>query len=187
MLRRDLMNVRRAFSSALAAAALLPIPSVHAFDMNGFRGGMSIDAFVAHARAQGYKVTLSGMSGDDLPQSTWVGERLLGATMEREAAPKRLAAFLCGGKLKSLSEVADGGLDEFVRDVADAQKRFSAPGTAEDAVSRRVTPKHFVSSLAVGWTDAAGENTYKVEIVSASGSTAIHRGWSIRLNGCDEG
>jgi hypothetical protein len=50
-----------------------------------------------------------------------------------------------------------------------------------------VTPKHFISSLAVGWTDAAGENTYKVEIVSASGSVAIHQGRSIRLNGCDEG
>jgi hypothetical protein len=80
----------------------------------------------------GHKVQGDGLRhvGDDLPESAWAGERLLGATMEREAAPKRLAAFLCGGKLKSLSEVADGGLDEFVRDVADAQKRFSAPGTA---------------------------------------------------------
>jgi hypothetical protein len=181
------MNARHLLSSVFAAAVLLPIPGAQAFDMNGFRGGMSIEAFVAHGGSQGYKVTVSGMLGDDLPESAWAGERLLGATMEREAAPKRLAAFLCGGKLKSLSEVADGGLDEFVRDVADAQKRFSAPGTAENAVSRRVTPKHFISRLAVGWTDAARENTYKVEIASASGSTAIHRGWSIRLNGCDEG
>jgi hypothetical protein len=181
------MNACHSRSTAFAAALLLPIASAQAFDMNGFRGGMPIDAFVAHGRAQGYKVTVSGMSGDDLPQSAWAGERLLGASMEREAAPKRLAAFLCGGKLKSLSEVADGNLDEFVRDVADAQGRFSAPGTAGNAVSRRVTPKLFISRLAVGWTDAAGENTYEVEIVSASGSTAIHRGWSIRLNGCDEG
>jgi hypothetical protein len=181
------MHTRRILSSAFAAAVLLPIPGAQAFDMSGFRGGMSIDAFVAHGRAQGYKVTVSGMSGDDLPESAWTGERLLGASMEREAAPKRLAAFLCGGKLKSLSEVADGGLDEFVREVADAQERFSGPGTAGSAVSRRVTPKHFISSLALGWTDAAGENTYKVEIVSASGRAAIHRGWSIRLNGCDEG
>jgi hypothetical protein len=64
---------------------------------------------------------------------------------------------------------------------------FQPPGVASKAVSRRVTPKHFISSLAVGWTDAAGENTYKVEIVSASGSVAIHQGRSIRLNGCDEG
>jgi hypothetical protein len=127
------------------------------------------------------------MAGDDVPESAWTSERLLGATSERQTSPKRLVAFLCGGRLKSLSEVADGDLDAFVRDAEAAQERFSAPGVASKAVSRRVTPKHFISSLAVGWTDAAGENTYKVEIVSASGSAAIHQGRSIRLNGCDEG
>jgi hypothetical protein len=125
------MDARRILSSAFAAAVLLPIPGAQAFDMNGFRGGMSIDAFVAHGRAQGYKVTRLRHVGDDLPESAWAGERLLGATMEREAAPKRLAAFLCGGKLKSLSEVADGGLDEFVRDVADAQSGFQLPARRE--------------------------------------------------------
>ena len=183
------MTPRRLLPLA-SAAALLAVGSLaptasHAFDMLGFRGGMSLDAFVAQARAGGYAITASGVAGENLPEGAWAGERLLGASLERKDAP-RLNAFLCGGRLQSLSEVIDGGLDAFVREVAGAQGRFSAPGTPGKAVSRNLTPKHVLSSLSVGWPDAR-QGTYRVEVVSASGSSAVHRGWSTRLEGCEEG
>jgi hypothetical protein len=173
------------FGLTLAAAVLLPDAGARAFDMSGFQGGMSVDAFVAHGRAQGYAVTVSGMAGDDLPPSAWTREQSLGASLVREASPKRLSAFLCGGRLKSLSEISDGSIDAFVREVAAAQERFAATGVAGKAISRRVTPKHFISSLAVTWPDASAIDTYTVEIVSASGSAAVHRGWSTKLEGCE--